>query len=82
MDVINQKYTHVMWDWNGTLLDDVGAALKSVNEMLLRRGLEQITMAQYHEYIDIPIRKFYENMFDLEKEDYTQILKEYFLHLQ
>jgi phosphoglycolate phosphatase len=72
-----KKYTYVMWDWNGTLLDDVGAALESVNDMLDRRAKTRITMAQYHEYIDIPIRKFYEHLFDLEKEDYTNILKEY-----
>lgn len=71
------KYTHIIWDWNGTLLDDVGAALESVNRMLSRRGRTPITMAQYYEYIGIPIRKFYENVFDLEKEDYIGILKEY-----
>jgi phosphoglycolate phosphatase len=66
-----------MWDWNGTLLDDVRAALQSVNDMLARRGLPYITMEQYHEYIDIPIKKFYDHIFDLEKEDYEKILAEY-----
>ncbi|MEI6579267.1 MAG: HAD family hydrolase [Eubacteriales bacterium] len=77
MDENKLRYTLVIWDWNGTLLDDVGAALKSVNDMLVRRGEAKITMEQYHEYIDIPIRKFYENIFDLEKDDYSNILKEY-----
>jgi phosphoglycolate phosphatase len=77
LDSYNLKYSHIMWDWNGTLLDDVGAALKSVNEMLERRGKAAISMEQYYEYIDIPIRKFYENIFDLEQEDYAKILKEY-----
>lgn len=77
MNTVKPKYTHVLWDWNGTLLDDVGAALKSVNQMLERRGRTPITMAQYYEYIGIPIRKFYENIFNLEQEDYAGILKEY-----
>ena len=71
------KYSLLMWDWNGTLLDDVGAALKSVNTMLARRGVEPIDLPSYHDYIDVPIRKFYENIFDLEKEDFAGILKEY-----
>ncbi len=72
-----QKYLLVMWDWNGTLLDDVGTAFKSVNTMLARRGRKPIDMLQYHDYIDVPIRRFYENIFDLNKEKYSDILKEY-----
>lgn len=72
-----KKYALVMWDWNGTLLDDVGAAFKSVNTMLARRGEKLIELSQYHDYIDVPIRKFYENIFDLEKENYSDILIEY-----
>lgn len=29
----------ILWDWNGTLLDDVEVALAAMNEMLARRGL-------------------------------------------
>lgn len=71
------KYTHIIWDWNGTLLDDVGAALNSVNAMLERRDKPLINMEQYYEYIDIPIKKFYEHIFDLENEVYSELLKEY-----
>lgn len=71
------KYSLVMWDWNGTLLDDVGAAFKAVNTMLMRRGEKPIDMPRYHDYIDVPIQKFYVNIFDLEKEKYSDVLKEY-----
>ncbi len=77
MEKSNVKITHIIWDWNGTLLDDVGAALNSVNTMLERRGKSPIDMDQYYEYIDIPIKKFYEHIFDLENEEYSGILKEY-----
>ena len=33
-----KNYSLIIWDFNGTLLDDVGAALGSVNDMLARRG--------------------------------------------
>ena len=29
-----QKYRHVIWDWNGTLLDDAWLCVEIINEML------------------------------------------------
>ena len=60
-----------------TLLDDVGAALGSVNDMLARRSKKPITLDEYREYIDVPIRHFYEQVLDLENEDYDLILTEF-----
>lgn len=71
------KYTHIIWDWNGTLLDDIGASLASVNDMLEARGEPPMDINRYKECIGTPIIRFYEQVFDLEKEDYTQILAEY-----
>jgi phosphoglycolate phosphatase len=71
------KVTYVVWDWNGTLLDDVGAALLSVNDILSRRQRKPIALDQYYTYLDTPIRRFYEHLFDLDREDYEQILREF-----
>lgn len=71
------KYTHVIWDWNGTLLNDIGASLASVNDMLALRGREPIDIDYYRECIGVPIIKFYEKVFDMEKEDYSLIIKQY-----
>lgn len=80
------KYTHIIWDWNGTLLDDIGASLASVNDMLALRGMEPIDINRYKECISVPISGFYEKVFDLEKEDYAEVLKQYnegyMLHLE
>lgn len=72
-----KNYSLIIWDFNGTLLDDVGAALNSVNDMLCKRGKAPINLTQYREYIDVPIRHFYERVLDLEKENYNDILLEY-----
>ena len=32
------RYRAVIWDWNGTLIDDFQASLKTSNEILRRRG--------------------------------------------
>lgn len=71
------KYTHVIWDWNGTLLNDIGASLKSVNDMLFERGMSPIDADFYRECIGVPIIGFYERVFDMEKEDYNVIIKQY-----
>ena len=71
------KYTHIIWDWNGTLLDDIGASLASVNDMLAARGEKPMDINRYKECIGTPIIRFYEQVFDLEKEDYSLILAEY-----
>ena len=47
-----KNYSLLIWDFNGTLLDDVGAALASVNDMLERRGISSINIDTYREYID------------------------------
>ena len=71
------KYTHIIWDWNGTLLDDIGASLASVNDMLAARGETPMGKERYKECIGTPIIRFYEQAFDLEKEDYPSLLAEY-----
>lgn len=71
------KYKYIIWDWNGTLLNDIGASLASVNDMLAMRGKPPIDIDFYKECIGVPIIKFYEKVFDMEKEDYTIIIKQY-----
>lgn len=58
-----KKYTTIIWDFNGTLVDDVYAALGAVNDMLLRRNQSAITINEYYKAVDTPIWKFYEQVF-------------------
>lgn len=60
-----KAYKVVIWDWNGTLADDAGASLLATNEILRDHGKAPINMEQYYEYIDTPISRFYEHLFDL-----------------
>ncbi len=59
-----KEYKVLIWDFNGTLIDDIDAALASVNDMLKRRNLPVINFEQYASYVDTPIIKFYEHIFD------------------
>lgn len=68
----------VIWDWNGTLVNDAGASFESVNDMLECRGLPLITFEQYSSYIETPIIGFYRHIFDdLDSMDFSQISREF-----
>ncbi len=71
------KYKNVLWDWNGTLTDDLEIALEAVNIMLERRKLPTITLEQYYTYITTPIIGFYEKCFDMTKDSEKTLLPEY-----
>jgi len=72
------KYQHVIWDWNGTLLDDAVATVKAVNRMLQNRNLGSTTLEEYRERITYPVIKlYYEAGFDLENENYEDMCEEY-----
>lgn len=71
------RYTCIIWDWNGTLADDLDASLRSVNDTLMRRNMAPITLDQYHSYIDTPIIRFYEHLFDLNEVPMSVLSEEY-----
>lgn len=58
-----KKYSTIIWDFNGTIIDDVNASLEAVNDMLLLRGQPTIDLDRYYKEINIPIWKFYESVF-------------------
>ncbi|WP_267245202.1 HAD family hydrolase [Streptomyces sp. PR69] len=54
--------THLVWDWNGTLLDDISAVIGATNAAFAEIGLEPITLEQYRELYCVPIPRFYERL--------------------
>ncbi|MEN8650082.1 HAD family hydrolase [Streptomyces sp. 21So2-11] len=54
--------THLVWDWNGTLLDDISAVIGATNAAFAEIGLESITLARYRELYCVPIPLFYERL--------------------
>ena len=50
---------YIVWDWNGTLLDDVDAGIGALNRMLAARGLPSITREFYRARFGFPVRPFY-----------------------
>ncbi len=68
----------LIWDWNGTLLDDTSAAFETLNIMLAERGAKPITMRFYLDNFSFPVRPFYEKIgMVLENEDWDALAQEY-----
>lgn len=68
----------VMWDWNGTLLDDVRANFAIVNALLEGRSLPPITIETYRRFFRMPIRDFYSDIgFSYERETFESIAADY-----
>jgi phosphoglycolate phosphatase len=69
---------HIIWDWNGTLLDDLDLCLDVINGMLQRRDLPGIDRAGYQEIFDFPVRDYYLRLgFDFSREPFQQISTEF-----
>ncbi len=73
------KYKHIMWDWNGTILDDLQINFEIENTLLKKRGLREMkSIEEYHGIFTFPIIRFYEKMgFDLENEKFEVIARDY-----
>ena len=80
------KIKHIIWDWNGTLLNDSWLSIKAINILLLKYGLPTIEKDKYLEIFTFPVIKYYENLgFDFDKTSFsivgTEFIKEYTLRM-
>jgi len=72
------KYRHIIWDWNGTLLDDAHTCVEVLNELLRKRGRGPITYQQYRRDFDFPVKDYYIRLgFDFTVESYEALAHEY-----
>ncbi len=71
------RYKYILWDWNGTLIDDVQNALMCVNDMCARKGKPEINIEQYYSYIETPIIGFYRHILSEDEIDADEIFENY-----
>lgn len=73
-----RRYDAVVWDWNGTLLDDARFCVGIINGMLSRRNLPGISVEFYMAVIEFPVINYYCKLgFDIEKETFENISDEF-----
>ena len=70
---------HILWDWNGTLLDDTAAALATLNIMISGRGGTRIGMPFYLDNFAFPVRPFYDRIGIVahDEDEWNAIAREY-----
>ena len=66
------KIKHIIWDWNGTLVDDGWLFTELINRVLKKRGLKEISLEGYRQAFCFPLEKYYERLgfnFNVERYD-------------
>jgi len=62
----------IIWDWNGTLLNDMELCVSSINSLLEKRHLKKLDTKVYKEVFSFPVKDYYEAIgFDFSREDFA-----------
>lgn len=55
-----KNYKHIIWDWNGTLLNDVNFCRKIINRILVENNLPELSLNRYREIFTFPVQDYYQ----------------------
>ena len=71
------KYKYIIWDWNGTLFDDVKISVDTMNIMLEKTGYKnRINSELYKNIFTFPVSDYYQKAgFDLSKYRFEDMAK-------
>jgi phosphoglycolate phosphatase len=73
-----KPYRHIIWDWNGTLLDDAPICVQVLNQVLARHGKPPTTLTQYRAQFGFPVEDYYQQLgFDFSVESYDTVADDY-----
>jgi phosphoglycolate phosphatase len=53
---------HVIWDWNGTLVDDVSLCVQILNQELKAHQIEEISINEYRQKFFFPVACYYKKL--------------------
>ncbi|MDY5954019.1 MAG: HAD family hydrolase [Kiritimatiellia bacterium] len=73
---------HLVWDWNGTLLDDIEASVYALNRMCRDRSLPPIPdIETYRSHFGFPVRDYYRSLgFRFDDAQYDRMSEEFHRH--
>lgn len=61
----------IIWDWNGTLLDDMQLCVQTMNEVLEKRNLPLLSLDSYKNVFSFPVKDYYRKIgFDFAQEPF------------
>lgn len=68
------RYDTVIWDWNGTLLDDATLCRTVMNSLLAEAGLPPLSVQRYQAVFDFPVEVYYRRIgFSLDTRAFEQL---------
>ena len=63
---------HIIWDWNGTILDDRWLTISAMNSVLARRNMAELTEDRYLKLFTFPVIEYYRRLgFYFDKEPFS-----------
>ncbi len=72
------RFKAIIWDYNGTLLNDIEIGIESINLMLSKRNLPLLTSESYRDVFTFPVKDYYERVgFNFQKEDWDLTAHEF-----
>ncbi|NTU77647.1 MAG: HAD family hydrolase [Alphaproteobacteria bacterium] len=76
---VNRNFDLVIWDWNGTLLDDTHMCYTIANEMRQERGMSLMEgVEEYRRYFTFPVVDYYRRMgYSFETEPFENISRQF-----
>lgn len=74
-----KQYTHLIWDFNGTLLDDVLSDFNAANRLLVQHGFPPIgNVERYRELFGFPVIDYYRRLgFDFSEVAFAKLAEEW-----
>lgn len=83
MNVKLEKFRHVVWDWNGTLLDDLWLCMESLDLLLEREGRPKIDAETYRRIFNFPVIDVYRELgFDTSPKSFQTMSREFMDHYE
>ncbi len=77
-DLNIKDYKHVIWDWNGTLFNDIHLCADIMNHLLKSRYLPVLSLEKYREIFTFPVKDYYIRAgHTFETESFEKIGKEF-----
>ena len=67
-------YKNIIWDWNGTIVNDAWVFVKIMNNILKQKQLLQISLEDYKHNFCFPIQDYWHNLgFRFTKKSFNQL---------
>ena len=72
------KIKNIIWDWNGTIVDDAWVFVEIMNSVLKREGLPLTSLEEYKKNFCFPIQKYWQGLgFKFNKQEFIVLNRDF-----